>query len=119
MLSGSYLHALPRWVFLPLFALFVLVIEGVPTLLEVYRPHWKAHPLLTAAFTRRRYVWVIFWTIAFILGLTILCILLRYLPPLALFGDICLIVITRLLFFLAESAEAPLLHHPTKGHSHG
>ena len=117
MLSGSYLHALPRWIFLPLFALFVLVIEGLPTLFEVYRPHWKTHPLFTHAFTRRRYVWVIFWTIAFILGLTVLCILLRYLPPLALFGDICFIVITRLLFFLAESAEAPLVHHPTKGHS--
>jgi hypothetical protein len=118
MLSGSYLHALPSWMLLPLFALFVIIIEGLPTLFEVYRPHWKAHPLLTHAFTRRRYVWVIFWTLAFILVLTAVCILLHYLPPLALFGDICLVVITRLLFFLAESVESPLIHHQTKGHPH-
>ena len=118
MLSGSYLRAMPIWLSLLLFALFVIVIEGLPTLFEVYSPHWKNHPLLAHAFTRRRYRWVVFWTIAFILGCSLFSLVLGYLPPLDLFGDICLVVVTRLLFFVAESAETPLLHHETKGPTH-
>jgi len=116
LLSGGYLLSLPPWMPLPFFALFIIVIEGAPTLFEAYRPHWRAHPLLAHAFPRRRYKWVIFWTCSFILGFTVLSLLLGYLPPLALFGDIFLVVVTRLLFFLAESVEAPLTHHESKGH---
>jgi hypothetical protein len=118
ILSGNYLSALPVWIDFVLFAFFIFVIEGLPTLMEAYRPHWKKHPLLSRAFHRQRYVWVLFWTVGFLFLTGILSLACRYLPPLAVFGDIVLVVITRLLFFAAESTEAPLLHTNTKGH-HG
>jgi len=110
LLSGRYLHALPFKVAFSVFALFIFVIEGVPTLLESYRPHLRKHPLFSRAFKQRRYVWVIFWMIAFILVCTVISLFFGYLPPLVVFGDILLVVFTRLLFFAAESTANPLLH---------
>jgi hypothetical protein len=115
MLSGSYLRALPLWISFSLFASFIFIIEGLPTLLEAFRPHWKNHPLFSRAFQRRRYVWVLFWSLIFIVLSTVLALALGYLPPLAVFGDIFLVVVTRLLFFAAESTETPFLH-PTDSH---
>jgi hypothetical protein len=113
LLSGSYLRAIPFWLNFVIFAAFVFAIEGLPTLLEVFRPGWRRNRLLAAAFRRRRYVWVIGWTFAFFLLLTIACIAVGYLPPLIVFGDIALVAITRLLFFAAETFETPLVqsHH--------
>jgi CHASE2 domain-containing sensor protein len=110
LLSGRYLRALPFKIGFLAFALFIFVIEGVPTLLESYRPHWRKHPLLSRAFKQRRYVWVIFWTVTFLLVGTVISLFFGYLPPLVVFGDILLVVLTRLLFFAAESTANPLLH---------
>jgi CHASE2 domain-containing sensor protein len=110
LLSGRYLRALPFTIGFSAFALFIFVIEGVPTLLESFRPHWRKHPLLSRAFKQRRYVWVIFWTVAFLLIVTAISLFFGYLPPLVVFGDILLVVLTRLLFFAAESTATPLLH---------
>jgi hypothetical protein len=110
LLSGSYLRALPFSAALLTFALFVFIIEGVPTLLEAFRPHWKEIRFLSRAFPRRRYIWVIFWAVATVILASLVCLALGYLPPLAVFGDIWLVAITRLLFFAAESTETPFLH---------
>ncbi len=110
LLSGSYLSALPDWVALAFFACFIFLIEGLPTLLEAYLPHLKHHRFLSHAFHRQRYLWVLFWTLGSFLLITLACLAFSYLPPLAAFGDIVLLVITRLLFFAAESSEKPLVH---------
>jgi uncharacterized membrane protein YphA (DoxX/SURF4 family) len=115
MLSGSYLRSLPLWVSFSLFAGFIFIIEGLPTLMEAFRPHWRNHPLFSRAFQRRRYVWVLFWSVIVIVLSTVIALALGYLPPLAVFGDIFLVVVTRLLFFAAESTETPFLH-PTDSH---
>jgi hypothetical protein len=93
------------------FAAFIFIIEGVPTLLEAFRPGWKKIRFLSRAYPRRRYAWVIFWAIATVLLASLLCLALGYLPPLVVFGDIWFVAITRLLFFVAESTETPFLHH--------
>jgi hypothetical protein len=117
LLSGSYLRALPMAVSFIAFAAFVFFIEGLPTLLEAYRPRWKKKRFLCHAYTRRRYAWVIFWTLIFISTASLGALALRYLPPLAVLGDITFVAITRLLFFAAESTEAPFLHARKKGES--
>ena len=111
LLSGSYLRALPFLGALLTFAAFIFIIEGVPTLLEAFRPSWKKIRFLSRAFPRRRYAWVVFWAITTVLLASVLCLALGYLPPLVVFGDIWFVAITRLLFFAAESTETPFLHH--------
>jgi hypothetical protein len=111
LLSRSYLRALPFSAALLTFAAFIFIIEGVPTLLEAFRPGWKKIRFLSRAYPRRRYAWVIFWAIATVLLASLLCLALGYLPPLVVFGDIWFVAITRLLFFVAESTETPFLHH--------
>jgi CHASE2 domain-containing sensor protein len=116
LLTGSFLRALPLFMHFLLFAALVFVIEGLPTLLEAFRPQWAGHRLLSAAFQRRRYAWVIFWAATFPFVTTVLCLLIGFLPPLVVFGDIAFITITRLLFFAAETFETPLVHsHHPKG----
>jgi hypothetical protein len=110
LLSGSYLRALPFFVGLLTFALFIFIIEGVPTLLEAFRPSWREVRFISRAFPRRRYIWVIFWAVATIILASLACLAFGYLPPLVVFGDIWLVAITRLLFFAAESTETPFLH---------
>ena len=114
LLSGDYLGFLPIWWGLVVFALFVFLIEGLPTILIARRPRWKKLPLVRYAYPHRRYLWVVFWAIAIIAVSAVLALALRYLPPLLVYGDILLVAVTRLLFFLAESAEDPFLH----AHSH-
>jgi hypothetical protein len=114
LLSGSYLYALSFFASFCIFALFVFVIEGVPTLLVALRPRWKRKRFLCHAYTRRRYFWVSFWTVVFVLVTSMISLLLRYLPPLAVLGDITFVAVTRLLFFAAESSEHPLVHHHQK-----
>jgi len=46
---------------------------------------------------------------------TVLALALGYLPPLVVFGDICLVAITRLLLFAAESTGSPLIQPNKKG----
>jgi hypothetical protein len=48
----------------------------------------------------------------------VLALAVGYLPPLAVFGDIVLVVVTRVLFFATETTEEPFLHPHSKGH-HG
>jgi hypothetical protein len=110
LLSGHYLRALPNWIGFAIFALFVFIIEGVPTLLEAFRPHWRKHPFLSHAFQKRRYIWVVLCTLLYIAATSFVTFGLGYLPPLVVFGDMFLVVVTRLLFFLAESTEIPLIH---------
>jgi hypothetical protein len=110
LLSGSYLRSLPFFAGLLTFACFIFIIEGVPTLLEAFRPSWRKIRFLSRAFPRRRYVWVIFWAIATVILASLLCLAFGYLPPLVVFGDIWFVAITRLLFFAAESTETPFLH---------
>ena len=114
LLSGDYLGFLPIWWGLAIFGLFVFLIEGLPTILIARRPRWRKLPLVGHAYHHRRYLWVIFWAICVIAVSTVLTLALRYLPPLLVYGDILLVAVTRLLFFLAESAEDPFLH----AHSH-
>ena len=109
ILSGSYLRGLPLWVGFFTFAAFIFMIEGVPTLLGALAPHWKNHWFLSHAFPHRPYVWVIFWTFFFLTVFTGVALALGYLPPLAVFGDICLVAITRLLLFAAHSTGTPLI----------
>jgi CHASE2 domain-containing sensor protein len=116
LLSGEYLRALPVWVTFVLFAAFLFVAEGLPTFLEGYRPHWKKRRILARAFRRQRYEWVAFWTVLFIAMSSVLALAAGYLPPLAVFGDIVLVVVTRVLFFATETTEEPFLHQHTKGH---
>lgn len=115
LLTGSYLRGIPILFDFILFATFVFIIEGMPTLLEAFRPEWGEKRFISAAFRRRRYAWVIFWAIAFMVVTTVLCLLIGFLPPLIVFGDIAFIAITRLLFFAAETFESPLVHSHTKG----
>lgn len=117
LLSGNYLRATPSWLDFLLFCTFIFVIEGLPTILEAFRPHWKKHRLFSKAFQRRRYVWVGFWTVATIVITSAVALVFGFLPPLILFGDIVLVAVTRLLFFAAESTEVPFLHQSTKGAS--
>jgi hypothetical protein len=114
LLSGDYLGFLAIGWGLGVFALFIFLIEGLPTILVARRPRWRGLPLIRYAYPHRRYLWVIFWTIAVIGISAFLALALRYLPPLLVYGDILLVAVTRLLFFLAESAEDPFLH----AHSH-
>jgi len=117
LLSGNYLRPLPVAAAFLTFALFIFVIEGLPTMLAFFRPRWKHKIFLGHAYQRRRYFWLAFWTVAFIVITSILSLAFRYLPPLIVFGDISLLAITRLLIFAAESTEHPLLH--SKGrHTH-
>jgi hypothetical protein len=113
MLSGSYLRAISIWPTLFAFAAFIFMIEGLPTLLETFGPRWEDHWFLSHAYEERRYAWVIFWAVSFLSVLTVLALSLGYLPPLAVFGDICLLAITRLLFFVAESTGTQF-HQPKR-----
>jgi CHASE2 domain len=113
LLSGDYLGFLPIWSGLVVFALFVFLIEGLPTILIARRPRWRKLPLVRYAYPHRRYLWVVFWAIAIIAVSAFVTLALRYLPPLLVYGDILLVAVTRLLFFLAESAEDPFLHAHT------
>lgn len=110
LLSGDYLRTLPMAFSFGLFAVFVLVMEGLPVVLVTYRPHWRNKFLLRYAYPRQRYVWVVFWAVVLIAGTSVLALALRFLPPLLIFGDILFIAITRLLHFSAESVEHPLVH---------
>jgi CHASE2 domain-containing sensor protein len=110
LLSGNYLRYLPLAAGFSLFALFIFLIEGLPTILLARRPRWKKKFFIRHAYPTRRYFWVIVCTGATILGSAVLCLALRYLPPLLVYGDILLVAVTRLLFFIAESAEHPFLH---------
>jgi hypothetical protein len=116
LLSGNYLYELPFAAAFFIFALFIFVIEGIPTLLIAFRPHWRRRRLFCHAYTRRRYFWVSFWAIVFIVVTSLLSLVLRYLPPLAVLGDIVFVAITRLLSFAAESSEHPFVHAKKKGH---
>jgi CHASE2 domain-containing sensor protein len=118
LLSGSYLYALPFLAAFSVFALFIFVIEGVPTLLVAFSPHWRKKRFFCHAYPRRRYFWVSFWTVAFVVVTRIISLLLRYLPPLAVLGDIAFVAVTRLLFFAAESSEHPFVHAKKKGTHH-
>jgi hypothetical protein len=117
LLSGSYLRELPDWFAFVTFAAFVFVIEGMPTLLEAFRPRWKKHWFLSRAYEHRRYAWVTFWMLSFFVGITAVALALGYLPPLAVFGDISFVAITRLFFFAAESTGTPFLNPKRKGAS--
>jgi CHASE2 domain-containing sensor protein len=117
LLSGDYLRYLPTFASFALFALFIFLIEGGPVILVARRPRWRKLPFLRYAYRTRRYVWVLIWAGATILGSAVFCLALRYLPPLLVYGDILLITVSRLLFFVAESAEHPFLHaHTHKAH---
>jgi len=111
LLSGAYLRELPASVVYFLFASFLVLIELVPTALQAWVPRLHDHLLLRPAFRRKRYVWVVSWTIAFLCLTSLICLGFGYLPPLAVCGDIVVIAIARLLFFAAGSAEAPI-HQP-------
>lgn len=117
LLSGTFLRALPFAAAFVLFALFVFIVEGVPTLLQLLRPRWKRKRFLCHAYKKRRYFWMIFWTITIIVVSTVVCLGLRYLPPLIVYGDMALVAISKLLIFTAESTEHPLLHTPRKVHT--
>jgi hypothetical protein len=114
LLSGSYLRALPFSAGLLTFALFIFIIEGVPTLLEAFRPGWRNIRFVSRAFPRRRYAWVVFWAIATVILTSLVCLALGYLPPLIVFGDIWLVAITRLLLFAAETTETKFHHSSPK-----
>jgi class 3 adenylate cyclase len=106
LLSGAYLRELPLWVVFVLFGCFLVVIELLPGALQAWFPRLREHLLLRPAFRRKRYLWVVFWTLAF-LGITsLICLGFGYLPPLPVFGDIVVVVIARLLFFAAGSSGA-------------
>jgi hypothetical protein len=109
LLSGAYLRELSAWVVYVLFGGFLVLIELVPIALQVFLPRLRNHVLLRPAFRRKRYLWVIFWTLAFLCLTSLICLGSGYLPPLAVFGDICIIVVARLLFFAAGSKNAEIL----------
>ena len=117
MLSGSYLLALPVWLAFVIFAFFIFLVEGLPTLLHALAPHWKKHWFFGHAFPHRRYMWVIFWTIGILAVSTVLALAFGYLPPLAVFGDICLVATTRLFLFAIDSTGTPLLPPKKRGSS--
>jgi uncharacterized membrane protein YphA (DoxX/SURF4 family) len=110
LLSGRYLRAVPVWVGFVVFAVFVLLIEGLPALMEAYTPKLKKHPVFAHAFRQRRFVWVAASAVIWIVLTAAVCLALGCLPPLAAFGDIFLLASTRLLIFTVESTEVPLLH---------
>jgi CHASE2 domain-containing sensor protein len=118
LLSGDYLRYLPLSLGFVIFALFIFLIEGLPTILHARRPRWKKIVLIGHAYPQRRYLWVIFWTVAVIVVSAFVSLALRYLPPLLVYGDILLVAVTRLLFFMVESAEHPFLHAHTHGKVH-
>ena len=106
LLSGAYLRELPFWVVYVLFGGFLVLIEVVPAALQAFLPRLREHNLLRPAYRRKRYLWVVFWTLAFLCLTSLICLGIGYLPPLAVFGDIVVIAIARLLFFAAGSNEA-------------
>ena len=110
LLSGDYLRSLPIKSSIILFALYVFLIEGVPVLMLGYVPHWKRKPLVRFAYHKRRFVWVLLCTAGLIVARSVSALVLHYLPPLLVYGDILLLMTTRLLHFSAESAEHPFLH---------
>jgi hypothetical protein len=110
LLSGTFLRTVPFYVSFTLFALFIFVTEGVPTVLAYVNPRWKRKRFLRHAYVHRRYFWTAFWALTFIVFTSVAALLLRYLPPLIMFGDILLVAVTRLLIFAAESVEHPLTH---------
>lgn len=118
LLSGNYLRVLPFAASFGLFALFVFVMEGLPTLLIAFRPRWKRRWLLHYAYSRRRYIWVSFWAVFFIAASSVMALALRYLPPLPVLIDILFISVTRILFFAAESTETPFVHHAKSKGAH-
>jgi class 3 adenylate cyclase len=107
LLSGAYLRDLPAWVIYSLFGGFLVLIELVPAALQAFLPRLGDHLLLRPAYRRKRYLWVVFWTPAFLFLASLICLGAGYLPPIAVFGDIVVLVIARLLFFAAGSSEAP------------
>jgi len=115
LLSSSFLYELPFAATFFIFALYVFLIEGLPTLLIAFRPRWKKKWFICHAYPRRRFFWVGFWTIAFVLICSFVSLLLRYLPPLAVLGDIAFVAVTRLLLFAAEASEHPFVHGKKKG----
>jgi class 3 adenylate cyclase len=108
LLSGAYVRELPAWVIYVLFGGFLVLMEVVPAALRTFFPRLRDHLLLRAAYRRKRYLWVVFWTLAFLCLTSLICLGAGYLPPLAVFGDIGIIVLARLLFFAAGSSEAPI-----------
>ena len=108
LLSGAYLRDLPASIIYVLFGVFLVLVELIPAALQAFLPRLRDHLLLRPAFRRKRYLWVILWTFAFLCLTTLICLGSGYLPPLAVFGDIVVIVIARLLFFAAGSSEAPI-----------
>jgi uncharacterized membrane protein YphA (DoxX/SURF4 family) len=71
---------------------------------------------MSHAFPHRPYAWIIFWTFFILTVFTGIALALGYLPPLAVFGDICLVAVTRLLLFAAHSTGTPLVQpHLKKG----
>jgi hypothetical protein len=108
LLSGAYLRELPLWSVFVLFGCFLVVIELLPLALQAYLPRLRDHLLLRPAFRRKRYLWVVFWTVAFVCLTSLICLGSGYLPPLPVFGDIVVLVVARLLFFAAGSSEAPV-----------
>jgi class 3 adenylate cyclase len=108
LLSGAYLRELPTSVVLFLLGCFLVLMEGVPAALQAFLPRLRNRVLLRPAFQRKRYLWVSFWAISFICLTSLFCLGLGYLPPLAVFGDIVVVVVARLLFFAAGSSEAPI-----------
>lgn len=109
LLSGAYLRELPFWLVYVLFGGFLVLIEVVPAALRIFLPRLREILLLRPAYRRKRYLWVIFWTLAFLCLTSLICLGCGYLPPLAVFGDIAVIAIARLLFFAAGSSEVPTL----------
>ena len=109
LLSGAYLRELPIALVVLLFGGFLVLMEVVPVALQAFFPRLRDHILLRAAFQRKRYLWVAFWAISFICLTTLFCLGLGYLPPLAVFGDIVLVAVARLLFFASGSSDAPTL----------
>ena len=107
LLSGAYLRELSLGSIYVLLGCFLVLIELVPAALQAWVPGLRDHLLLRPAYRRKRYLWVIFWTFAFICLTCLICLGAGYLPPLAVFGDIVVIVIARLLYFAAGSSEAP------------
>jgi class 3 adenylate cyclase len=109
LLSGAYLRDMPVWIVYVLFGGFLVLMELVPLALQAWVPRLRDHLLLRFAYRRKRYLWVTFWTLAFLFLTSLICLGSGYLPPLAVFGDICIIVMARLLFFAAGSSKTEIL----------
>jgi len=109
LLSGAYLRDTPSWVVYVLFGGFLVLIEVVPLALQALLPQWRGRLLLRSAYRRKRYLWVICWTLAFLCLTSLICLGAGYLPPLAVFGDIGIIVVARLLFLAAGSRNTEIL----------